>query len=73
MSYTPEELLFLTAKFEAKANKFDIKNKFQEPLILRLIDQLKDAIKIGDEKEIQELKEAIDEERAKLPHFKYIK
>jgi len=73
MSYTLEELLVLTTRFEKKAHKLDIKEKLQKPLIYRLIDQLKDAIKIGDEEEIKSLKEQIDEVRAKLPHFKYVK
>ncbi len=45
--------------------------KFEKPLIFRLFDQLKDAIKIGDEESIKELKQAIDEECTKLPSFKY--
>ena len=73
MSYTPEELLVLTTRFEKKAHKLDIKEKLQKPLIYRLIDQLKDAIKIGDEEEIKSLKEQIDDARSKLPHFRYVK
>lgn len=67
MSHTPEELLFLTTRFEKQAHKF------QKPYILRLIDQLKDAIRIGDEETIKEIKEAIEQELPNVPNFKYVK